>query len=232
MKIKSVTVRQIRRIDRIAIDRYGIPSVVLMENAGRAVAEEACRMPGRARPATVAVVCGLGNNAGDGLVAARHLVDAGIETEVFLMGDSRGLSADALVNYRILKKLRHPVRVMTAVTGALERALERADLVVDAIFGVGLNREVGGPFRGAIEAVNRRARKVLAVDVPSGLDGTTGKIYGACVRAAATVTFSFAKQGFFRGRGPEFTGRVRVVDIGIPQKLTDKLRSPKPRGQG
>jgi NAD(P)H-hydrate epimerase len=222
----TVTVRQIRGLDRAAISRCGIPPAVLMENAGRAVAQEACRMLGRARPAKVAVVCGLGNNAGDGLVAARHLADAGVEAEVFMAGDPAGLSAQARVNYQILKKLRLSVRP----AAALERALERADLAVDAVFGVGLNREVSGPFRGVIETVNRRARKVLAVDIPSGLDGTTGKIYGVCARADVTVTFSFAKQGFFRGRGPEFTGRIRVVDIGIPKKLTEKLRSPKSRG--
>lgn len=221
MQQKTVTAKQIQDLDRIAIGRYGVPSLALMENAGRAVAQEVLRRVRRVRRPRVCVVCGLGNNAGDGFVIARHLINAGVNTKIFLAGRGSKLKADAAINYKILKKLKYPIHEAGArrVMPLLRKEITRADAVVDAIFGVGLNREVGEPFRSVIETVNAHARRVVAVDVPSGLDATTGDIYGVCVRAAATVTFSFAKKGFFRRQGPKHAGKVIVVDIGIPVRL-------------
>ena len=220
----SVTVQQIQNLDRIAIERYGIPPIVLMENAGRAVAEEVKKsLRGKKKP-RVCVVCGLGNNAGDGFVVARHLINAGILTKIFLIGKARQLKYDAAVNCQILKKMKCPIiecrgTKFCAPTGFVARA----DIVVDAIFGVGLNREITGPFRSVIETINREAKYVVAVDIPSGLDGTAGAIYGACVKANKTVTFSFPKKGFLKNHGPRQTGKVVVVDIGIPVQVIKKV---------
>lgn len=212
---KSVTVRQIQTLDKIAIERYGIPSLVLMENAGRAVAEEVKKsLRGKKKP-RVCIVCGLGNNAGDGFVAARHLINAGIGVKILLVGKGQQLKHDAAVNYRILKKIKCPIKEVRAGRDLSRQDVTRADVVVDAILGVGLNREITGSFRGAIEAINRGAKYVVAVDIPSGLDGTTGAIYGVCVKADKTVTFTFPKKGFFTDLGPRQAGKVIVVDIGI-----------------
>ncbi len=212
-----VTVRQVQKLDKIAIKRCGIPSLVLMENAGRAVAEEVKKSLRGKRSPRVCIVCGVGNNAGDGFVVARHLINEGVGVKVLLASPKQGFKHDAAVNYRILKKMKCPIRRFAA------REVAAAGSVVDAIFGVGLNREIAEPFRGTIETLNRKAKYVIAVDVPSGLDGTTGAIYGVCVKADRTVTFSFAKKGFYKRQGPRHTGKVIVVDIGIPARLKNKI---------
>ena len=138
---------------------------------------------------------------------------------VFLVGKGGRLKHDAAVNYRILKKLKYPI---CEVGGADLRPVQiaDADIIVDAIFGVGLNRDSLDPFRSVIEVINKEGKKIISVDTPSGLDGTTGKIYGVCVKADVTVTFTFLKKGFLKGQGPKHTGKVTVVDVGIPVQLT------------
>lgn len=221
--MKSVTVKQIQDLDKAAIVGLGVPSLALMENAGRAVAGEVARILQGKHRAKVCIVCGRGNNAGDGFVAARHLLNAGINPSVVLIGRGKDLKEDAAVNYRILKKLKYPVREIGSADGLLRRVLSTADVVVDAVFGVGLSRDIEEPFAGVLEAVNRYAKKVVAVDIPSGLNGTTGEIYGVCVRADVTVTFSFAKKGFFKNEGPRHVGKVIVADIGIPSRLKGRI---------
>ena len=217
--MKSVTVKQIQRLDEVAIGRYGVPSIALMENAGRCVANEIVRQLKRVNKPKVCIFCGIGNNAGDGFVVARHLINAGVQPKIFLLGNPAKLKNDAKVNYAILKKLKYPMKVLGEDAAYPHRAVATADLLVDAIFGVGLNREIGESFHSVIERMNASGKKIIAVDIPSGLDGTTGKIYGTCVKAKMTVTFSFAKKGFFKAEGPKHTGKVIVVDIGIPKKL-------------
>ncbi|MCA9408271.1 MAG: NAD(P)H-hydrate epimerase [Candidatus Omnitrophica bacterium] len=216
--MKVVTVKQIQKLDDLAIYRYGIPSLVLMENAGRAVAEEVFRMiKSRPKP-MVGIVCGLGNNAGDGFVVARHLIQGGVSTKIFLVGKGNQLKHDAAVNYQILKRLKFEI-VENVKTGNIKSILEKFDVVVDAIFGVGLNRDIEEPFREIINTLNTKAKRIVAVDIPSGLDGTTGKIHGVCIKAHTTVTFSFAKKGFYKAQGLKHVGRIVVADIGIPKKV-------------
>ncbi|MFA5088906.1 MAG: NAD(P)H-hydrate epimerase [Candidatus Omnitrophota bacterium] len=220
---KSATVRQIQRLDQVAIEEYGIPSLVLMENAGRCVfAEIQKRLRGKRDP-LVCVFCGLGNNGGDGFVVARHLLNACVRTKVFLAGRPGQLKSDAAVNYHILHKLKYPVVEIKQIDWALLRDIRNADIIVDAIFGVGLNRDIVGLSRNIIEAINLHGRGVVSVDLPSGLDGTTGKIFGVCVQADETVTFALAKKGFYRRQGPKSVGKVRVADIGIPGKILRKV---------
>jgi len=224
MRKKTVTVKEIQKLDKVAIEKVGVPSLALMENAGRSVAVEVIKRAKRIKRPRVCIVCGLGNNAGDGFVVARHLINAGIKTSIFLIGKGSRLKTDAAVHYRILKKLNYPITEIGNARAVLVGNIQKADVVVDAIFGVGLNREVGDPFRSVIEIINKNGRKIIAVDIPSGLDGTTGKIYGVCIKAQATVTFTFSKTGFFKDQGPRHVGKVVVVDIGIPVQLKKEIK--------
>ena len=217
----AFSVRQIQNLDKTAIHRIGIPSLVLMENAGKAVAAEVKKYIRGRKNLKVCVVCGLGNNAGDGFVAARHLLEAGVDTAVYLIGKGRQLKHDAAANYQILRKLKYAVKEIRTARELPLRDIAGTDVVVDAIFGVGLNREVLEPFRSVIGLINSHAKKVIAVDIPSGLNGTTGKVHGISVRANATVTFSCMKKGLLQNEGPKYAGKVIVADIGIPKKLVN-----------
>lgn len=218
--MKAVTARQIQRLDEVAIHTFGIPSVVLMENAGRRVFEEITR---RGRLKRVCVMCGQGNNAGDGFVVARHLADADIPVEIIMPGPAERLKPDALLNYQLARRMRIRVHQIKRVTPKVAAVIGAADLTLDAIFGVGLNRTVTGLLAEMITAINDHASRTVAVDIPSGLDATTGRVYGVCVKARQTVTFTFPKTGFTRGQGPAQTGTVKVVGIGIPRLIKDRV---------
>ncbi|MGQ9590131.1 MAG: NAD(P)H-hydrate epimerase [Planctomycetota bacterium] len=207
----------IREWDRRAIEEFGIPGIVLMECAGRAAA--AILQAEFAEP--FAVFSGPGQNGGDGFVVARCLSNAGLSVEAFVFeGVAYRPESDAGRNLEILRRAGlEPVALAAAdVPGRVESAIRRGT-VVDALFGTGLARPLGSPYRDLIEAWNRAGATVVSIDVPSGLDAETGEILGSAVRAVFTITFAAAKVGFFRARGPEVCGRVRVVDIGIPRAL-------------
>lgn len=189
--------------------------MVLMENAGRAVAREIRKDLKGQRDPKVSIFCGTGNNGGDGFVVARHLLDAGLEVETFLVGQAGQLKADAATNYQILKSYRIPIKEIVRLSPAIRKSVSQADIVVDALFGVGLNRAITDPCWSVIEALNAGAKRIMAVDVPSGLDATTGKIHGVCVKAYKTVTFTAPKTGFLKNQGPSYIGKVVVADIGI-----------------
>jgi NAD(P)H-hydrate epimerase len=215
----------VRELDRRAIEEHGIPSIVLMENAGRACAEEASRLLGGSR-GPVLVLCGPGNNGGDGLVIARTLWNRGVEVKAVFVGPVDGLeqgSADFATNLRLWSGLGRTLEVVSSPREAEELGprLARAALVVDALFGTGLARELGEPWRSAIRRVNAARRPVLAVDLPSGLDADSGAVLGEAVRATLTVTFVARKPGFLRGHGPELCGRVVVAEIGIPRPFLE-----------
>jgi NAD(P)H-hydrate epimerase len=223
-KVRSVTTQQIQELDRVAIEQYGIPSVVLMESAGAWVAAEVMMSLAKKQSKKVCVICGVGNNAGDGFVAARRLINVGAKVKIYLLGKVVSLKPDPLMNYNILKKLEYPIQEIQNITPGLKRDIVQSDVVVDAIFGVGLNRKIEGLFKQAIDLINAKARYVLSIDIPSGLDGTTGHIYGVCVKADKTVTFTCAKAGFWKNEGPHHAGQLEVVGIGIPRKLVNKIK--------
>jgi len=215
----------VRELDRRAIEEYGIPSIVLMENAGRGCAEEALRLLGGAR-GPVLVLCGPGNNGGDGLVIARTLWNRRVEVEAVLVGPGDRLeqgSPDFVTNLHLWLELGRTFDAVASpgeVEGLAPR-LARAALVVDALFGTGLARELGEPWRSAIRLVNAARRPVLAVDLPSGLDADSGAVLGEAVRATTTVTFVARKPGFLSGHGPELCGRIVVAEIGIPRAFLE-----------
>jgi len=218
---KYVTSKEMQELDRQTIEVLGIPSIVLMENAGCRAHEEALSMLAEDRKGKVVCVCGKGNNGGDGFVCARHLINQGVSTEVFLIGESTQLRGDAKINYAILKKLGAKIKTLKCKDDfSLFRAsLSKADLLIDAIFGVGLSGEVGEPYRGSIDLMNQSKVSILAIDVPSGLDATSGKILGVCVAAKKTITFVLPKTGFIKNDGPSYIGELTVADISIPREL-------------
>lgn len=213
----ELTREQVRELDRRAIEDFGIPGIILMENAGRAAAEQLLAL----QPKCVAIFCGKGNNGGDGYVIARHLFNNAITPHVLVFARLDEISGDAAVNLAIIRKMQLCISEITSpgqLAAAQQAALD-ADVIVDALLGTGISGEVRGLIRSGIEIINRAGRYVLAVDIPSGLDANSGDVLGVCVRADATVTFVAHKTGFARGRGPEFTGRVAVAEISIPRQL-------------
>jgi NAD(P)H-hydrate epimerase len=220
MEEPAATRDEIRDFDRYAIEMLGVPGIVLMENAGRQIAEVARAMlAGRAKPRVV-ILAGPGNNGGDGFVVARHLAMAGIRAEVVLLVPREKTTGDADTNLRILETLGFQVRVLAgdieAALRELVPLLAKADLVVDGLLGTGTRGEIREPYASAIGAVNEAKRPVLAIDIPSGLDPDTGKPLGPTICATKTVTMAAVKVGFRTPGAAEYTGEVVLADIGVP----------------
>ena len=209
-----------RRIDAEAASDYGIQGIVLMENAARGVAAIAHRMASAAGgPARIVLVCGSGNNGGDGWAAARHLTALGHRCRIIATAPPRPES-DAETNASIAKRMKIPVDM----GGEVE--IPEADLVIDAILGTGLDREVAGSAAAWIEAINHSSAPVLAVDLPSGMDADSGRALGHAVRADRTATFVGWKAGFLDETGRDLLGRIEVVEIGIPEVLKQRHGRP------
>ena len=208
---------RMKEIDRIAIEERGIPSLELMERAAGHVTDAVRGAIGGLPSPAVLVMCGTGNNGGDGLACARQLLAAGVRVETVLVGNPARQTPDSLVNRRRLEALGHAV---TLYDGA---PLPKCDCIVDALFGVGLNREVSGLYRAAIEAINAASCPVVACDIPSGINGDSGAVMGIAVRAVKTVTFSCAKPGLLTPPGSDYTGELTVADIGIPAELLENF---------
>jgi hydroxyethylthiazole kinase-like uncharacterized protein yjeF len=212
---------QMRAFDRHAIDVCRVPSLVLMENAGRGAAERVA-LSFADRPGSILVVCGPGNNGGDGFVVARLLVARGSPVRVALLADSARLRGDARANHDAWVGLGgEVVAISEDALEQLGQELSRATVVVDALFGTGLDREVTGFFAAAIEHVNRSQAYLLSLDIPSGLDANTGCPLGVAVRAHETVTFAHLKLGLVTSVGAEHAGHVHVVDIGVPPRALE-----------
>ncbi len=219
---RTLTRQQARLLDRRASEEFGIPSVVLMENAGRGVADTLQRL-GIAGP--VVVACGKGNNAGDGFVVARHLDLRGYAVRVLLWAEPAELTGDAGVNYQIVAKSRIPLEVFGPRHDAerLRRALEGAGWVVDALLGTGAQGTPRPPLDAVIDSLNASGIPILAVDLPSGLDCDTGEPSAHTIRAAHTCTFVAPKAGFFQPRAAPYLGTIHVLDIGAPRALVESM---------
>ncbi len=222
MTVKTLTRAQSRQVDRRAVEQYGLSGLVLMENAGRGVADQLCRM-GIDRP--VAVCCGKGNNAGDGFVIARHLDLRSFAVRVLLWAEPSELTGDAAANFQILEKTGVPIEIFAARHDAarLEALLADAGWIVDALLGTGARGEPRPPLDAVIEQLNALPTPKLAVDLPSGLDCDTGEPARRTIRAAVTCTFVAAKPGFYVPGAADYTGEVHVLDIGAPRKLIDEI---------
>jgi hydroxyethylthiazole kinase-like uncharacterized protein yjeF len=215
-----------REVDRIAIEDFLIPGVILMENAGRGATDVACGMLGADAGKTVVIVCGKGNNGGDGFVVARHLANRGHHPRIWFLGELEGIpeGTDAQVNAAICARMELPARNMLGEVdiAAFRKELTEADLVVDAIFGTGLSGPVRGLAGRVIDVINASARPVLAIDIPSGIDSNTGEVLGTAVRARETATFAAAKYGLVEGDGPAHAGQVTVIEISIPRQILER----------
>jgi NAD(P)H-hydrate epimerase len=236
---------EVRELDRRAIEEFGVPGIVLMENAGRGAAEVLMRLNPERLPVTI--LCGPGNNGGDGFVMARHLDihDYPVQIWLALRGDDvvvdrrpddlgqrrLKLSADAQPNFRAAIASGIGMNVVRGSMNDRQREMlgdhltPRTGWIVDALFGTGLDRALGPPFDEVVAAINASDNPVLAVDIPSGLDCDTGKPLGPTVKAAHTATFVGWKKGFLEPSANEWIGEVRVVDIGAPKKLVDHYRA-------
>jgi len=216
--------QEIRELDRRAIEDYGMPGIILMENAGRGAAEVAAGMLGDPRDRRVLILCGRGNNGGDGFVIGRHLHNRGATVEFRLAAtiDKVKPGGDAATNMAIAQKMGLPIRETPAAGDVPAHDLETGgyDLLIDALLGTGLSGAVREPYATLIRAINVAGVPVLAVDAPSGLNGDSGEVLGVAVRADVTVTFAAAKRGFFLADGPAHVGDLRLVDIGVPRELT------------
>jgi hydroxyethylthiazole kinase-like uncharacterized protein yjeF len=218
--LRVVTAEEMREIDRRAIEVVGIPGVVLMENAGRAVADTVKKLLLNVANPRVCVFAGKGNNGGDGFVVARHLANSEVRVKTFLLGETDQVQGDAKTNLDILIGMGMEVEELYADGLPTARvAMSMSDLVIDAVFGTGFKGEVEGYVGHVIDTINESGRPVVAVDVPSGLDSTTGRVSSSCIRATHTVTFGLPKVGLLLYPGAAYAGEVVIADIGIPRSL-------------
>lgn len=228
------TSRQMKELDRSAINKIGIPGTVLMENAGRGTVVHMEKCFGSLSGGNVLIFVGPGNNGGDGLVIARTIVNRQAQPHIFFLTDPENLTGDAALNYRIVKKMGVEYTILRTekdVAEAEEQILKTSWLqkihsVVDAVFGIGLAREVDGHFKQAVRLMNTLGTRyhlpITAVDIPSGMDSDTGREMGLTVRANLTVTYGFPKPAHFHNGGPGI-GELRIVDIGIPPLLLNEI---------
>jgi NAD(P)H-hydrate epimerase len=216
--VKIVTAEQMRELDRKAVEERGVPGLTLMENAGRAVADAAYRMTEGHPERPIVILCGRGNNGGDGFVAARHLADMGRTVRVLLAAARGDVTGDAKENLQRLDGGGIPAEEITEGEAA-GAYLNHSSLVVDALLGTGLSGKVRGLPGKLIEVINDSGRPVLAVDIPSGLDADTGEPLGMAVRATETVTMGLPKLGMVLHPGVDHVGRMVVAEIGFPPDL-------------
>ena len=215
---------EVRGIDARAVGEIGMPTVILMENAGRGAAEVLRSRVDATRPPRVLILCGPGNNGGDGGVVARHLDLWGFGVSVVWFADPARLHGDAAVQWSILQKSGVDQTAWSGDAAGLDALIAPFDWLVDGLLGTGLTRPVEGLLRAVVEAINRSGKPVLALDLPSGLDADTGAALGVAVKANVTATFVAQKRGFPAAGAKEYTGEVVVVDIGAPRRLLEEFR--------
>lgn len=229
---------QIRAVDHAAIHEFGIPGIVLMENASRHAADVCFDLLEGIDDPRVLICCGPGNNGGDGFALARHLCNAGVPCRLVLTHPSERYEGDARINLEIAQRMAIPMITLDqSDSAATLDALDRTDLIVDALLGTGLDRELGGVVAHVVNWINQRraaddAPMVLAVDIPTGLDCDTGRVLGTCVTADVTITFVGLKRGFLELDAQARLGEVFVGDIGAPSSLCERFGEPvalKPR---
>lgn len=217
--MQTISSAEMQAMDRYAIEKIGIPSIVLMESAALKVVEQI----NREELASFTVVCATGNNGGDGLAIARRLLLANKKVDIFIIGDPLAGTADFQTNFEILKNMHTQLTVINKGVSldVLQHSLAVNQLTIDAIFGIGLDREVEGIYAQVISQMNQFSQQMLAVDVPSGIDGDTGEVLGRAVKAQQTISFHRMKKGL--PKNSEYSGEIIVADIGIPDFVTDLI---------
>lgn len=221
--MKVVSAAEMQEIDKRAINNFSIPGLLLMEKAGAEVVRAMESRYGDLNGRKILILSGKGNNGGDGFCVARHLRERGSTVSCILFAHSADITGDAETNLTIAHKLKIPFIEITTEQelGELITHLSQADLIVDALFGTGLSSDLRGFFPEVIRMINNSGKKVVAVDIPSGLDATTGNILGECVNAELTVTFGLPKIGQVITPHRGYVGSLKVVNIGFPQSLLE-----------
>src|SRR5882672_5775077 len=223
--MKILTAKQIREIDRLSSEQFGIPSIVLMENAGMRVVEALEQRFEELEDLTIGILCGKGNNGGDGFVVARQLIQKGTYPLIFLLGREEDVAGDAKTNLEILKAIGYPPTVITDSEEWYEEKVELldADIIIDAMLGTGLTKPVWGLFSDVIDSLREdfpRA-EIISIDLPSGLLADSAHPIGPAVEADATVTFTALKPCLVLSPNQEYAGDVILADIGNPAELLD-----------
>ena len=223
--MKLASPGQMKEIDWISINRYKIPGIILMENAALNVVKAATGMLDGETSKRIAVIAGKGNNGGDAFAAARHLMRM-FSVEIISLAERDNVSGDAKVFLDILENLDAGVRYCTDSRSVEEisAVIKSSDLIIDGIFGTGIHGEIKGFYKEVITAVNESGRRVLSIDIPSGINGDTGQICGVAVKAEKTVTFSLPKPGLYQYPGREYSGDIVIADIGIPAEATENVK--------
>ncbi len=215
---------QVRRVDELAIERYRIPGIILMENAARNAADLIRATYGNDGRAVI--FAGPGNNGGDGCVIARHLHNAGWTVRFLITATKDRFTPDTRVNFDIIQAMGLAVTIAPTAEPqtAFARSIESGEVVIDALLGTGFRGEVRSPTAELIQAINAAPRcGLVAVDVPSGLDCDTGEPSNATIRADLTITFVANKRGFLQPTAADYVGRVEVADIGAPRELIAEI---------
>jgi NAD(P)H-hydrate epimerase len=219
--MKLATAQEIRNIDRRAIRTFGIPGPVLMENAAAAVMAEMERFFDGLEGVKIGILCGKGNNGGDGLALARRLRIRGVPVRVALLAPFAALAGEAKLNLSILRKTDVEV-LPNAPAKTLADVVAWSDIVVDAMLGVGLASPLKGNYALAVDLLDAAGRPVVAIDVPTGINADTGEVMGSAVRADLTVTMALPKRGLALYPGASYAGTVRVADIGMPPEVVEQ----------
>ena len=221
--MKIATPLQMNEIDSFAINKVGIPGIVLMENAALRLLDEILADLRSIGGKKVVILAGKGNNGGDAFAAARHLVVRGYEIEVYVTAEKESITGDARINYDILTAMGIETLKLNSACqlGALGLSLGSADLIIDGIFGTGFKGKIEGIIADVIGLVNSSGKRVLSIDIPSGVNGETGKVGGGCIKADKTVTFALPKVGLVVHPGCDHTGELVIADIGIPPKAIE-----------
>lgn len=222
--MRLVTSEEMKALERTAIENYGIPGLVLMENAGRHVVEVVRQILGDVRDKTVTIFIGKGNNGGDGLVVARHLLNMGAVVKLLSLANIDEISGDAAINLEIWRKMGQKIYSIQHGDGIniVRLILMNTDLIVDAVYGTGFKGKIGEKVGRIFEVLNGSDKPIVAVDVPSGLEADSGRVNGPCIQADHTVTFGLPKLGLLLEPGADYTGNLHIVDISLPAALVEK----------
>jgi len=218
----SVTIEQMREVDRLMVEEVGVSILMMMENASRNIALLSRRMlGGSVKNKRIVILCGKGNNGGDGLGTARHLINFGADVACFLSTTSSELRTDARVQYTVLKNIEAPIYEPS--NSALDSMLTRADLIIDALLGYNIQENPKEPLASLIRSANNADKPVLAVDIPSGLNGDTGEASDSTMRATTTLTLALPKVGLLTDKARDYVGELYVADLSVPEAVYEKL---------
>lgn len=215
--MKLATPAQMKEIDGIAINKFKIPGIILMENAALNIAKAAAEMLEGRNPGTIVLIAGKGNNGGDAFAAARHLMRR-FKVTVISLAERGKISGDAGVFLSILENLNADIRYCTNTDAVeeLKAVINSADLIIDGIFGTGIHGEIKGFYADVISVINGSGKRILSIDIPSGINGETGQVCNVAVKAEKTVAFALPKPGLYQYPGREYAGDIVIADIGIP----------------